>query len=1115
MTSSILGRLQAGPVQLLSFRSPAELLFSLRARKYRAVSVALVLASFLAGCGGSTAPVGGGGGGGAQTPDFSLTLSASSLTLPSAGSGSVSISVTGSNGFMGSVSVQPSGMTSGITVSPSSAQVSAGGSGTSFTVTASSSAATGNSTITFTATSGSLSHSAQLTLTLQAPPATSALGRTKYVRTDSATDYGVALNEGWTVYDSATRRFYVTDTSENLLHVIDATTEKQIATIPVPGVYGIDITPDNSTIYAGTQIGDVYAIDPVKMTVTHRYMAAQIGAYGYQAYAVHVLANGSLVLLGGQGGIPSVDGYLSFGIWNVTTNSLQLYTTGYGMGVGFSLGGSLYSATDVCPSGGAIGGFLLSGDRQRVILSSIDSDSTICSFDPVSGNSNAVTGAQEFIYHLAATPDGSSILTTGSNPSRIIVLDSKTLTQKSAFNVSADTSSAGNLFVSPDSSTVYLTSGGQVFAYDVSSGAMKGWTPAPVVTSSYGGLSTGPSDVPTLSAMDETGLIAGPMEEGVGFVDTTTMRTGSVGSSFGNAYLSPATGPVSGGTATVWTAYTTNSPTISSVDFGANAATAVSKDSAGIHATTPAGTAGPVDVYAFASDGGVQIVPEAFSYGPTILEATPDSSTAEGGGTGIIYGYGFGPAGTSTAPSDLQVSVGGHAATITSFTSNAYGLTSPPFLLEAIAFNLPPGVAGTSADISVTTSSGSTTLAGGMHYLPAIQQFPLSGASLAQGIYDSHRDLFYFSDTNSIRVFSRTNQTWMPSMTVTGTGHRLWAMSLSPDGSKLVVSDPPTGSIYLFDPTGTSPPRSFPLNPATTSYPVEPGGLVVTDSGVVYFGRAVIGLFGASSLARLDLSTGTVTVFQSVGSSGSNSDVNFHLALSNDNSRAYFNDQGQMLYVDTASNTVVYKPVGDGCCYGDYDLHLANNQSSIEATSFLYDGDANGQAGLALNLREAMNIQYVDGTAFSPDGSLLFQPSTNAIDVFDGRLFTLRTRIALPVTLGQNYDALVAGGPDDQLLAITGAAGTGIALIDLTGLSEPNPLPYVTSAMSTWEPAVRLNGSTPAGAAHIPAFRVPHRSLLPGQRPLPPEQFHFSEAPAPLARPASQSDESVNGRAVR
>ena len=1012
----------------------------------------------------------------------------------------MSVSVTGSNGFAGTVSVQPSGMPAGVTVTPSSAQISAGSAGTSFTVTAASSAAAGNSTITFTGTSGSLSHSAQLAITLQGPSPTSALGRTKYVRTDSATAYGGSLNEGWTVYDPATKRFFISDSSANLLHVMDATSEKQIAVIPVPGVYGIDITPDNSTIYAGTQIGDVYAIDPVGMAVTHRYLAAQIGPGGYQAYAVRVLANGSLALLGGQGGIPSVDGYSSVGVWNIQTNSLQLFATGYTAPVI----GTLYPVTNICQSAGAIGAFLLSGDRKRIIIASIDSDSTICSFDPVTGSSNATTGSQEFIYHIAATPDGSSIVMTSYSPSGVVVLDATTLSQKNKFSVTADTGSDANLFVSADSSTLYMSNGAQVYAYDLASGAMKGWLPVPFVEASYGGSLTGAANVPTMGAMDATGLIAGPMEEGVGFIDTTTMRTGAVGTNFTNAYLSPATGPVSGGTSVNWDGpLSTSSATVSAAYFGANAASSISKGSPGVLVTTPAGSAGAVDFYGFLSDGSVQIVPEAFSYGPTILEATPDSSTAEGGGTGIIYGYGFGPTNSNTVPSDLQVSVGGQTAKITAFTDNAYDLDSPPFLLEAVAFTIPSGTAGTSSDITVTTSSGSTTLTGGMHYLPAIQQIPLSGASLAQGIYDSHRDLFYFSDTNAIRVFSRTNQTWMPSMTLSTTGHRLWAMALSPDGSKLVVSDPPTGSIYLFDPSGASAPRSFPAISTTTAYATQPGGLVVTDSGTVYFGRAVA-IFGASSLARMDLSTGTVTDFTGVGASGSNSDVNFHLALSSDNSRVYFNDEGQMLYVDTASNTVVDKPVGYGCCYGDYDLHLANNQTSLEGTSFLYDGDENGEAGLALNLREAMNIQYVDGTAFSPDGSLLFQPSTNGIDVFDGRLFTLRTRIALPVALGQNYDALVSGGPDDQLVAITGASGTGIALIDLRSLSEPDPLPYVSSTMSTLGRSVRFNNSATHTSLRIPLSQIPHRFLLPGQRALPLEPFQFLTSRGASVRSASQ-----------
>jgi hypothetical protein len=47
----------------------------------------------------------------------------------------------------------------------------------------------------------------------------------------------------------------------------------------------------------GTLIGDVYAIDPVAMTVTQRYMASQIGPIGYLAVSALVLADGLGALL--------------------------------------------------------------------------------------------------------------------------------------------------------------------------------------------------------------------------------------------------------------------------------------------------------------------------------------------------------------------------------------------------------------------------------------------------------------------------------------------------------------------------------------------------------------------------------------------------------------------------------------------------------------------------------------------------------------------------------------------------------------------------------------------------------------------------------------------------
>jgi hypothetical protein len=60
----------------------------------------------------------------------------------------------------------------------------------------------------------------------------------------------------------------------------------------------------------------------------------------------------------------------------------------------------------------------------------------------------------------------------------------------------------------------------------------------------------------------------------------------------------------------------------------------------------------------------------------------------------------------------------------------------------------------------------------------------------------------------------------------------------------------------------------------------------------------------------------------------------------------------------------------------------------------------------------------------------------------DGHLGTLIDRIALPVALSPNFDALVSDGKDNVLVAITGANGDGIAVIDLTSIPEPAPLAY-------------------------------------------------------------------------
>ena len=170
------------------------------------------------------------------------------------------------------------------------------------------------------------------------------------------------------------------------------------------------------------------------------------------------------------------------------------------------------------------------------------------------------------------------------------------------------------------------------------------------------------------------------------------------------------------------------------------------------------------------------------------------------------------------------------------------------------------------------------------------------------------------------------------------------------------------------------------------------------------------------------------------------------MGISSDNASAFFNNEGAVFRVDTATDTIFTTNVDPGCCYGDFDLAVAPGTNALEATSYFYDSTLNAAAAMAPNVREALNMAYVDGVKWSASAALVFQPSTNGIDVYDGRLGNLRSRIALPFALSQNFDALVSDGQDNVLLAITGASGNGVAVIDLSAVSEPPALPYFTHA---------------------------------------------------------------------
>jgi hypothetical protein len=481
----------------------------------------------------------------------------------------------------------------------------------------------------------------------------------------------------------------------------------------------------------------------------------------------------------------------------------------------------------------------------------------------------------------------------------------------------------------------------------------------------------------------------------------------------------------------------------------------------------------------------MELVPDGFSFGPTILEVTTNFSTAEGGGTGAVYGYGFVPTTAMTLPSGVSVKVGGQPATITAFNPNAYNLLSPPFLLQSLYFTIPPGTAGEGVSVAVTSSSGTAAANGALTYLPDITQFPLVSSSLAEGVYDPIRDVYYFTDANMIQVFSLSQSKWLSPISITppaGTTSRLWGISLSPDGSKLAVADAGAGVVYLINPASPSSVKTFSVAPSVPGgVSVAPAGVAISNSGAIYMTVDVQGGTGFHNFYVLDTNTGALTDLGIDGPGLGPTDLYLRTAISADNTRAYFNDDGYVFSVDTATREIFSATAGQGCCYGDYDLTLAPNQTQFEASSYLYDSDLNGESSFAVNDREIADIQYVYGTKFSSDGSLLFQPAAQGIDVYDGRIGQLLSRITLPIALSPNYDALVSDGRDSVLIAITGASGNGIAVIDLSSLPEPPPLSYAATASDKTRrnPARAGQQTTDRGVNGSARSPLPHYRAIP------------------------------------
>lgn len=991
----------------------------------------------------SCAACGGGPTANIQPPpppaDFSISVSASSVSLTQGATSSpVSISVTPENGFSGSVQVSLSGAPAGVTSNPTSPFSVNSGASVPVIFAAAGNAATGTFSVSVQGISGALSHSAGMTLSIQ-QGVTAVLPRTTFFRTDALAAQDNPPGESHhqrMAYDSARKQLYVANRAMNRVEIFSTSTLTRAAQISVPGATSVDLSADGATLWVGTVTNNGAAVDPAGLQVRALFAVPPVTPIPNTVFdrpeEIISAANGNAYLRLRHAAQPEA----LLALWNPAANSVTNLT---------SVEPQLFQS--------GLGAMARSADHTKFFVAAADSSGEVAIFD-ASGNPLAGPrglGAAQIPY-VAANADGSlfaAVLAMNGSP-QLVLLDAALNTVASA----AISGASGPVF-SRDGQTVYLPQAGAIEARSAADLRLLGSAP-----DIGGGL---PSQ---LEAADETQMLFALSNRGVAFLDAAhpAALPSSVPVFAAAPAGSPAEGPNTGGTAVSFAGQ--NFPPLQQLNFGSQAAAdAAESSSTQILATAPASVLnGPVNVTAYFSNGWLSLAPDAFSYGPQILQVVPNSGKAAGGDAVQIYGYGFG-----ADPAKLAVKIGGANASVQSIDtapaiSSALNLTTPlPFPIERLTLATPAGAAG-NANITIAAPSGAATLANGFQFLPSVQFFGKPG--LCKFIlYDQHRNWLYLSDIDHVDVFDIAAQQFRPTPLQAPGGPPptagLRGLALAPDGSRLVVADFGSQLVYLLNPDtggGTTVSTGGVAGYAASG----PARVAATSAQSVFIGLSGEGGSGigcSSCLGQLNL-TASPLVFQPatepqvtsisgaplLASSASGDQVFVAFASAPGGPLASWSSSAANAFTTVLANSVVSDlgAAGDGTVFASAvpaGVEIRNANLSLTAVPSSYE------------LAQIRNRSNVPGIALHPSGALIYQPfltgapgaasTRGGIDVLDAHSGALRLRIALPQQLmtdvdGLHGDFLAIDENGQRLFAITSSDGSpqnaGVTIVTLAAV---------------------------------------------------------------------------------
>jgi hypothetical protein len=997
-----------------------------RLRQGVPVLVFLLFAWMCASCGGGSSlsiqpppPV----------PDFSIGFSSNSVSVQQGTTSSpINLSVTPLNGFTGTVQVTLAALPPGVTSNPASPfNVSAGASvPVLFGVAAT--AATGTFTVSAQGSSGNLSHSSSVGLSIQSG-IVSALPRTTFVRTDATSAADDPFGEPHhrhIAYDAANKHVFVANRAMNRVEVFSSTIQTRTAQISVSGASSADLSADGSTVWVGTALEQIAAIDTASLQIKNRYLVAGLTPLPNTIFdrpvEVRSLSSGKCMVRLRQ----PISSEALLALWDPASNTLANLTS---------------AAPAVFQQGAGV--LARTGDHTKVLVAAADSSGELALFDST-GNvvAGPLTIGTGLISRIAANPDGSrfAVLLAAGGSTQILLLDAG-LHQLAAYSPAV----VHGIAFSRDGKYLYAsesTSGASfITILDGQTAQLIGAAPDAAIQ----GVSS------EIEEADETQLLFSLSNRGISFVDAaiTAAIPSAAPVTAAAPSLQPSEGPSTGGTSVALAGQNFTSPV--QLKFGTQLAVSPTVPSAvQIQASSPPSVSnGAVNVTAYFQNGWLALAPDAFSYGPQILQIFPGAGSNAGGDSVQIYGYGFG-----TDPTKITLKIGGASATvqkIENVTNIALSLAldaSYPFSIERITLQTPPGTSG-KADVFVSAPAGSTTSAKSFQYLQSVHVYSKPG-DFKFLIYDQTRQRIDLTNIDHVDVFDLQQNIFLSPINPPGgppPNAGLRGLALTPDGSQLIVADFGAQSIYLLDPvkgTGTA----VPVGGVAGFTNSGPARVAATSLQTVFVGLSGEGgSSGACSacLAQMNLTASPPTIQPApqpevtsltgsplVQSNASGDQVFLAFASSPGGPLGNWNSAAPNQFVVSATSTAASDLgiAADGTVFalqtnGTTEVHAADLSLTAVPTS--------------AELAQIPGRVSVPGVALHPSGALIYQPFLSSapgspgvkggIDILDAHSGALRLRLFLPQQFMTDVDGLhgsfLATDENGQrLFAITSSDGT-------------------------------------------------------------------------------------------